>query len=111
MKASKRKLLELMPEQAGEAATKTGYQPGGKGIHRDRNLDDEDQPRRKKKFGEEYKAKVKAFLLTLKLIRQLVFLRDSLLFVRRPNEIYLRTTEIICIKLVLILFFRKRVVM
>jgi len=65
LKAGKRKLLELMPDQQGGEATTTtktsGYQPGGRGIHRDRNMDDDEQPRRKKKFGEEYKAKVRFY--------------------------------------------------
>lgn len=34
------------------------YQPGGRGIHRDRDMDDGEQPKQKKKFGDEYKAKV-----------------------------------------------------
>ena len=53
LKAGKRKLLEDMPESEG----KFEYQPGGRGIHRDRDLDD-DQPVPKKRFGDEYKAKV-----------------------------------------------------
>lgn len=51
IKAGKRKMLEDMPEETFE------YQPGGKGIHRDRDLDDGEQPQRKRKLGGEYKAK------------------------------------------------------
>lgn len=54
LKANKRKLLEDMPE-GGESFE---YQPGGRGIHRDREMvEEEQQPRMKRKFGEEYKAK------------------------------------------------------
>lgn len=53
LKAGKRKMLEDMPETEG----KSGYQPGGRGIHRDRELDDDDQPATKKRLGDEYKAK------------------------------------------------------
>ena len=56
MKAGKRKLLEDMPELQQERNSQ--YQPGGRGIHRDRDMDDGEEPKQKKKFGEEYKAKV-----------------------------------------------------
>ena len=56
LKAGKRKLLEDMPEMQEE---RERYQPGGRGIHRNREMDDEDdEPKKRKKFGDEYKAKV-----------------------------------------------------
>ncbi|XP_066913339.1 RRP12-like protein [Clytia hemisphaerica] len=54
LKAGKRKMLEDMPESEGG---KFEYQPGGRGIHRDRDMDDDDQPAPKRRFGGEYKAK------------------------------------------------------
>ena len=59
LKAGKRKLLEDMPELQQERNSQ--YQPGGRGIHRDRDMDDGEEPKQKKKFGEEYKAKVILF--------------------------------------------------
>lgn len=56
LKLGKRKHLEEMP---GEEDQSSGYQPGGKGIHRSQAEDDVlEEPSRKKKFGEEYKSKV-----------------------------------------------------
>ena len=48
-----------MPELQQERNNNNNqYQPGGRGIHRDRDMDDGEQPKQKKKFGDEYKAKV-----------------------------------------------------
>lgn len=59
MKLGKRKRLEEMPGDEGEQQQQQPtYQPGGRGIHRKRE-DDEDEPIRKRKFGEEYKSKVR----------------------------------------------------
>lgn len=51
IKLGKRRHLEDLPEDDG---MRLGYQPGGRGIHRNR---DEDNTK-VKKFGEEYRAKV-----------------------------------------------------
>lgn len=57
MKLGKRKHLEEMPDEERQT-----YQPGGHGIHR-RREDDDDEPMKKRKYGEEYKSKVRFLLL------------------------------------------------
>lgn len=77
-------MLEDMPESEGG---KFEYQPGGRGIHRDRDMDDDDQPAPKRRFGGEYKAKVCINHLSIKSLDiGLSFTMNELLCQNNPSS-------------------------